>query len=379
MPTDGSESFSEVHDMQHKRVSREHGCAVWPGLLIAILTAGSGIAPAQMNDGERKRLNPGARYEYGYDPYNGTPEPLGYAAQGYSTDTYNWFVRPKPLPEQASISGDSIYGYVGSDDMDERVAPRARDNWEFGYYYNRRTGRLEYGWHYEAPPLERTVARPARREQWTPPPLGYVEPSDRQLAAPAPTAPEPQLRRFAGEVIDLATRTGRTDNRVYLIARIRQPDGTFQAVQTGPMGTASVRVGDWIEGFGDPEVIQGRPMILARRISIGGTWYTIPDTAAPEPRNYVGEVVGFEPVYLRNSRDLQIVADIRIGNSTRPVLLGPAVDLPPQEQLWESQVQFWAREGTLDGLPILVASQLDLPGRTLRLQHEEGRYAFESR
>jgi hypothetical protein len=65
----------------------------------------------------------------------------------------------------------------------------------------------------------------------------------------------------------------------------------------------------------------------------------------------------------------QAIADVRLGtNNIETVILGPASAIREQTQFAAGdQIAFWARPGTLDGLPVLVATQIDLGTRVLNI------------
>lgn len=325
----------------------------------------------------------GAVYEYGYDPYDGRMDSRAFAARGYSTYAESFFSAPRLASQSLTRTPQppaEVFGYVEPEATAAGPSPYEQGT-IFGYFYDPETGDLEYGWH----DAQTSAARQPPREEIRPPtPVDWRALDRDRLRQPAPRFEETgrtgrDLEQFRGQVVEVTSYTDRTSNRVHLIARIRQPDDTLRAVEMGPFATTSVSKGDWVEGFGPRDVIRGTPVIRARHVSVNGLWQAVQDTSSSEVRNYAGEILRLRSAPLTHRPGSQTIADVRVTASTvETVILGPTAIIREQVQpTVGAQIAFWARRGTLDGLPALVVSQIDLGTRVLDVREASVRSSAE--
>lgn len=342
------------------------------------------LATAQVyDDGSNVRqpasgeyLRPEA-YDYAFDPYDSDWDPWGYETavgsswrydrygdlRAYRTDQrydrYDGLYGDRYGDRYGDLYDDEdLYGYVYEEEG--YVSPFEDRDVEYGYFRDPATGERQYGWHRdEVLPGQRIVAprdrrRDMRRER------------DNRVA-------------FSGVVIELTRYTGRTDNQVHLLARLRQDDGSYERVALGPAGGAGgVREGNQISGVGERGILRGRPTILADRIQLDGVYFGIERHDGRKVRSYVGEMVTLSRVRLEELGGVHLMGPMRLDDGqTVRVLLGPLSDVRKTNLQSGNRVEVWATEGWVGAVPTLIAEQIEANDRSVVTDYPRDRYQYE--
>lgn len=314
-----------------------------------------------------------SEYEYAFDPYTWRTARVQRLEPGYLPPRSDVWLYPS-IPEMTRGLGQAprvavgdpapeapVYGYVDVETQ-EPGPPEAREPWT--YYYDR-AGRLRFSRQVEVQPFEEPLPRP---------------PAVRSPAWDVREEPTPQVESFEGRVIGFSTVTSPTDNRVHVVARIEQPNGVLVSVQMGPIESLQLQRNDWLEGFGTHGVLRGRPTILARRVAVNGVWRTIQAHVTREIRDYSGEIRDIQVVPIQEIPEPQGVAQLRLDTGgIERALLGPVERLQREGLRIGDRVTLWARAGTLNGTPVMVAQQLEFDGRRLQMAYDPQRMAFDAR
>ncbi len=227
---------------------------------------------------------------------------------------------------------------------------------------------------------------PAVTEQNMPPLVVPAVPTTQPQQQPrqaqsALAAAERKPQSFEGRILELSQITARRDNKVYWIAWVREPDGNLQAVSVGPTRYFPLKQGDWLRGTGTPDVLQGRPVLLANNVQVNdGQWQAVDRQLAQPARNYSGRVLAVNTLYLEGLPDRQIMADVHLaGGQVASVLLGPANTVRLDFIHLGDTISFWATSVSVNNLPVLMTQQFQIEGQQFTNAYPIQQVRFETR
>lgn len=115
-------------------------------------------------------------------------------------------------------------------------------------------------------------------------------------------------------------------------------------------------------------------------VAVNGVWRTIQAHVTPEIRDYSGEIRDIQVVPIQEIPAPQGVAELRLDTGEiERALLGPVERLQREGPRIGDRVTLWARAGTLNGMPVMAAQQLEFDGRRLQIEYDSQRMAFDAR
>jgi hypothetical protein len=200
-----------------------------------------------------------------------------------------------------------------------------------------------------------------------------VAPAPRVAAEAAPVAePAVQGSRYEVTISNIAPFEVAGADEPHILARVEGAVGETVRIDLGPQSRIAplkLKAGDPIVVFAREATLEGRPVLQAVRVEAHGAVVSLvgPARVGPVragPRKLQGKILDVDTIRLPGETHRSVIATLQLEEDViQPAILGPMRSINVLELRKGDTVTFIARNGVLDGRPVLVAEKLVINGK----------------